>query len=71
MEVDGRQHNEQIVYDSERNEWLQRQGFRILRFWNNQVLKEIDAVKERIMEVLSSDSRTPRLNPPSKGGRKS
>ena len=42
MKVDGGQHSEQVVYDSERNEWLERQGFRILRFWNNQVLKEID-----------------------------
>jgi adenine-specific DNA-methyltransferase len=71
VEVDGGQHNEQVVYDSERSEWLEKQGFRILRFWNNQVLKEIDAVKERIMEVLSSDSYTPHLNPPPQGGRRS
>ena len=71
VEVDGGQHSEQVVYDSERNEWLERQGFRILRFWNNQVLKEIDAVKERIMEELISDSCTPHLNPPPQGGRRS
>ncbi len=70
VEVDGGQHNLQIDYDSEHNEWLERQGFRILRFWNNQVLKEIDAVKERIMEVLNSDSCTPHLNPPPQGGRR-
>jgi very-short-patch-repair endonuclease len=71
VEVDGGQHNEQVVYDSERNEWLERQGFRIMRFWNNQVLKEIDAVKERIMEGLSSDFFAPHLNPPPQGGRRS
>ncbi len=60
----GGQHSEQVVYDSERNEWLERQGFRILRFWNNQVLEEIDAVTERIMVELSSNSCTPHLNPP-------
>jgi hypothetical protein len=43
----------------------------MLRFWNNQVLKEIDAVKERIMESLSSYSYTPHLNPPPQGGRRS
>ena len=71
VEVDGGQHNEQLIYDSERNELLERQRFRILRFWNNQVLKEIDAVKERIMEALSSNSYTPHLNPPPQGGRRS
>ncbi|OGP73174.1 MAG: hypothetical protein A2V86_14845 [Deltaproteobacteria bacterium RBG_16_49_23] len=70
VEVDGGQHNEQVIYDSERNEWLERQGFRILRFWNNQVLKENDAVKERIMEALSSYSYTPHLNPLPQGGRR-
>ena len=71
VEVDGGQHSEQVVYDSERNEWLERQGFRMLRFWNNQVLKEIDAVKERMMEELISDSCTPHLSPPPQGGRRS
>jgi len=71
VEVDGGQHNEQVIYDSERNEWLKKQGFRILRFWNNQVLKEIDGVEGGIMEALSSYSYTPHLNPPPQGGRRS
>ena len=71
VEVDGGQHNEQVIYDSERNEWLKKQGFRILRFWNNQVLKEIDGVEGSIMEALSSYSYTPHLNPPPQGGRRS
>ena len=71
VEVDGGQHNEQVIYDSERNEWLKKQGFRILRFWNNQILKEIDGVEGGIMEALSSYSYTPHLNPPPQGGRRS
>jgi len=71
VEVDGGQYNEQVIYDSERNEWLKKQGFRILRFWNNQVLKEIDGVEGGIMEALSSYSYTPHLNPPPQGGRRS
>jgi len=71
VEVDGGQHNEQVIYDSERNEWLKKQGFRILRFWNNQILKEIDGVEGSIMEALSSYSYTPHLNPPPQGGRRS
>jgi len=71
VEVDGGQYNEQVIYDSERNEWLKKQGFRILRFWNNQILKEIDGVEGSIMEALSSYSYTPHLNPPPQGGRRS
>ncbi len=71
VEVDGGQHNEQVIYDSGRNEWLKKQGFRILRFWNNQVLKEIDGVEGSIMEALSSYSYPPHLNPPPQGVRRS
>jgi very-short-patch-repair endonuclease len=45
-EVDGGQHSEKKSYDLERDEWLKAQGFSILRFWNHQVLQEIEAVKE-------------------------
>jgi very-short-patch-repair endonuclease len=43
-----------LKYDSKRQAWLEEQGFRLLRFWDNQVLKETDAVKEMIMEALDS-----------------
>ena len=35
VEVDGKQHSEQIEHDFKRDEWLKAQGFFILRFWNN------------------------------------
>jgi len=53
IEVDGGQHSEQAAYNSKRTVWLETQGFRVLRFWNNQVLSELDAVKEMIYEALS------------------
>jgi very-short-patch-repair endonuclease len=53
IEVDGGQHSEQVAYDTERSTWLEAQGFRVLRFWNHEVLKEIDVVKEVIAEALS------------------
>jgi very-short-patch-repair endonuclease len=56
VEVDGGQHAEEIAYDSKRDEWLKSQGFSILRFWNHQVSKEIEAVKERILEELRRGS---------------
>jgi len=52
IEVDGGHHSEQRVYDSNRDAWLKEQGFQVLRFWDNQALREIEAVKEKIMEAL-------------------
>ncbi|MBI5756430.1 MAG: endonuclease domain-containing protein [Nitrospirae bacterium] len=69
IELDGGQHSEQIVYDLERDTWLERQGFHILRFWNDKVLKETEVVKEVILEALSHHSDTPpTLILPHKGG---
>jgi adenine-specific DNA-methyltransferase len=59
IEVDGGQHSEQIAYDMERGVWLEAQGFRVLRFWDNEVLRSIDVVKEVIAEALNSESNPP------------
>jgi len=61
VEVDGGQHNEQVNYDVKRTEWLEAQRFRVLRFWNNEVLKEIEIVKEVIEEALGDGDNTPLL----------
>jgi very-short-patch-repair endonuclease len=52
IEIDGSQHAQQADYDATRSEWLESQGYRVLRFWNNQVFKETDAVKSVILEAL-------------------
>ena len=52
IELDGGQHAERTVYDAERTAWLESQGFRVLRFWNNQVLEEIETAKEVIWKEL-------------------
>jgi very-short-patch-repair endonuclease len=44
IELDGSQHLDQAEYDSERTKYLEAKGYRVLRFWNNQVMNEIDAV---------------------------
>ena len=46
IEIDGGQHNEQI--DKTRTTWLENQGFKVLRFWNNEVLTNIEDVLEAI-----------------------
>jgi len=50
VEADGSQHNEEA--DAERTAFLERQGYRVIRFWNNQVLGDIDAVLGAILEAL-------------------
>jgi len=52
VEVDGGQHMDNVDYDSQRDEWLKNQNFKVLRFWNNQVLNEIDSVLEVIVKNL-------------------
>ncbi len=52
IEVDGGQHMENVSYDSQRDEWLKNQNFKVLRFWNNQVLDEINSVLDVIVKKL-------------------
>jgi len=48
IEVDGGQHATQKEKDTERDKWFTEQGFRVLRFWNNEVLRNISVVMELI-----------------------
>ncbi len=70
IELDGGQHSQQMDYDSKGTAWLEAQGYRVLRFWNNQVLQEIEAVKAIVSKVLEDGVNTPHLNPPPQGGRR-
>jgi very-short-patch-repair endonuclease len=51
IEVDGGQHAEQSKSEVERTRILQDAGFEILRFWNHEVLTNIDGVLQRILET--------------------
>ena len=48
IELDGIQHVEQEQYDLERTKFLTAQGYKVIRFWNDEVLKDIDNVLEAI-----------------------
>lgn len=52
IEVDGGQHLNSSQ-DQQRDAWLRGQGFEVLRFWNNEVLEQTEAVLERIYQSLS------------------
>jgi very-short-patch-repair endonuclease len=60
IELDGGQHAEiaQRDHDQRRTDWLEREGFRVVRFWNNDILQNTDGVVteiSRVLEELSSD----------------
>ena len=50
IEIDGGQHNasKQQAYDNRRTEYLKKLGYRVLRFWNNDVLTHFDTVMDQI-----------------------
>jgi very-short-patch-repair endonuclease len=65
IEVDGGQHNDarQRVTDQARTAFLNSQGYRVLRFWNSEVLKEIAGVMEVIYAALHDAEPLPTPNP--------
>lgn len=52
IEVDGGQHSEEA--DADRTRALEAQGYRIVRFWNNDVLGNLEGVLTRLAEVLAA-----------------
>ena len=55
LEIDGGQHNEEGAgrkKDEDRTKWLQESGYQVLRFWNNEVLMNTEAVLQKIMMAL-------------------
>ncbi len=51
IEIDGGQHAESVA-DMARTRWLARDGWRVLRFWNNEVLTNPAGVLSEILKVL-------------------
>lgn len=68
VEIDGGQHAEQMEYDQRRDAWLRSQGYTVLRFWNNEVLQQLEGVLERIRLKITL---SPGLSPTSGRGEES
>ncbi len=62
IEIDGGQHAES-QRDVRRDTWFAEQGYHVLRFWNNEVLGQQEAVLERIVDTLATLSPSPSLSP--------
>jgi very-short-patch-repair endonuclease len=59
IELDGGQHAFSLTRDEKRTRYLEAKGYRVLRFWNNDVLKETEAVLIMIQQALSTPSPRP------------
>jgi len=60
IEADGGQHDEKAEYDARRTAFLEKEGFRVLRFWNNDVLTNLDGVVTSIMNALEAGPHPPK-----------
>src|ERR1700730_12194367 len=61
VEIDGGQHDRSSPREAERNGFLENEGYRILRFWNNEILENLDGVHETIADELGRISPTQTL----------
>ena len=66
IEVDGGQHSESRS-DLRRDQWLKDQGFRVMRFWNNEVLNNTDGVLDVVFDQLGRASPAPSPGTPLRG----
>ena len=57
IELDGGQHVEQVQRDEWRRALLAQHGYRVMRFWNEEIINNLDGVLERILEELRRDKR--------------
>jgi len=53
VELDGGQHAEQTAADQVRTCFLETDGYRVVRFWNHEVLEQMDAILQEIVTLLS------------------
>ncbi len=54
IELDGGQHQDQMEYDERRTVYLQFQGWKVLRFWNNDVLSNLEGVLASVVDALTA-----------------
>ena len=65
VELDGSQHNEET--DRERTRFLDSQGLKVLRYWDHEVLLQMEAVLEAIVDIADSRTLTPTPLPAGEG----
>ena len=57
IEIDGGQHNtdENLIYDNKRTEYLNSEGYKVIRFWNNDIDNNMSGVYEKLKDTFEID----------------
>ena len=69
VEVDGGQHGAKVEYDTARTRFMEEQGVRVIRFWNHEVLSNLDGVLTMILQILKQKTPSPGSPPFQSGNR--
>lgn len=69
VEIDGGQHSLNVHEDNRRTLYIESKGYKVLRFWNDQVLTNIQVVLEAILKSTEDETPSPLPSPPKKGAR--
>ncbi|WP_244655388.1 endonuclease domain-containing protein [Sphingomonas sp. CFBP 13603] len=69
VELDGSQHVEGQPHDDARTVQLEAAGYRVIRFWNNDLTSNMPGVLETILSAASGTERVPTPQPPPASGR--
>jgi very-short-patch-repair endonuclease len=56
IELDGSKHLDQEEYDEERTKYLESLGYKVIRFWNNDVMKNMDGVILAILQAMEDET---------------
>jgi very-short-patch-repair endonuclease len=61
IEVDGSQHASDctVAHDERRTRWLMKEGYRVLRFWNNDLVRNMDGIMETVYAALYGSTAAP------------
>ena len=61
IELDGGQHNNEfnIIYDEERIKYIESLGYKVFRFWNNEIDSNIEGVYEKLLEITNEGKTSP------------
>ena len=62
VEADGGQHND-APRDERRDEWLREQGFTVMRFWNNEIMSNLEGVLTTVMAAVAESPLSPIPSP--------
>jgi len=57
IEIDGGQHAKNIEYDRKRTRFIESKGYKVLRFWNNEVIENIEGVFDTLTLTLTLSQR--------------